>query len=70
MKRQYKDYAPPRLTIVDFAIERGFEGSNNNGMLGSWTVSGNVDPWGDTPQPNSGNHFGGGWTDAGGDAWQ
>ena len=72
MKRQHKDYEPPRLTVVSFAAEQGFQGTVSPQMLSSWgaATGSSGDPWGDGVQPpSSGTRFGGGWSDAGGDAW-
>ena len=70
--KEKKIYEKPRLTVVSFEAERGFALSGE--LVGvfrlgsSWTDI-DIDAW-DGSSSGGGNHFGGGWIDNGGSAWE
>ena len=76
MKQEYltrKKYEKPRVTVVTFAIERGFQASRDISATGQQMqmqgyASDGVGAWGGSSAPSSGGTFGG-YTNDGVGAW-
>ena len=63
-----KRYEAPRLTIVTFKMEQGYAMS----LTGVFNLGNSYTDYGDDAwdgPTSGGNHFGGGWVDNGGSAW-